>query len=150
MIPVFCRINPKFEQYDEILCSILNNYTCTPLKKRVVTIRPTAPWYNQEVALGKNERRHLKRRWRITKLKCDLERFVLLCSSVNNLTSYMKITFNIEFIKEHSGNQKVLFSTVNKLLQKEVKKRYPPLAILLPTSLQGRLTLYILRLTKNW
>ena len=58
-----------------------------------VTIRPSAPWYNQEVTLEKNKRRRLERKWRKMKLKCDLERYVLQCSVVNNLISYLKTTY---------------------------------------------------------
>ena len=52
------------EQYDEIFCSVLNNYA--PLKQRVVTIRTSAPWNNQEVASEKIKRRRLERKWRKT------------------------------------------------------------------------------------
>ena len=52
------------EQYDEILCSVLNNLA--PLKQRVVTIRTSAPWNNQEVASEKIKRRRLERKWRKT------------------------------------------------------------------------------------
>ena len=124
-----CRINPKIlnaltQQYYEILRSILKNHA--PLKQHVVTTRPSAPWYNQEVALEKNSRRRLERKWRKTKLKWHLERYVLQCSVVNNLIMNLKTTHYMEFIKEHSGEQKVPFATVNKLLQKEVTKRHPP------------------------
>lgn len=69
-----------------MFCSLLNNR----LRKCVVTIRPSAPWYNQEVALEKNKRRRLERKWRKTKLKNDLEPYVLQCSVVNNLISNLK------------------------------------------------------------
>ena len=52
------------EQYDEILCSVLNNHT--PLKQRVVTIPTSAPWNNQEVASEKIKRIRLERKWRKT------------------------------------------------------------------------------------
>ena len=48
------------EQYDEILCSVLNNHA--PLKQRVVTIRTSAPWNNQEVASEKIKRLRLERK----------------------------------------------------------------------------------------
>ena len=38
----------------------------------------------------------------------------------------MKTTYYREIISENSGNQKVLFNTVNELLQKSCVKRYPP------------------------
>ena len=84
--------NAPTKQHDEILCSILNNHSSR--KQRVgITIRPSAPWYNQEVVLEKNKRRRLERKWRKTKLNCDLERYVLQCSVANNLISYLKTTY---------------------------------------------------------
>ena len=51
---------------------------------------------------------------------------MLQCSVVNNLIMNLKTTHYMEFIKGHSREQKVPFAPVNKLLQKEVTKRYPP------------------------
>ena len=48
------------------------------------------------------------------------------CSVVNKLINNLKTAYYREVIKEHSGDQKVLFTTVNKLLQKESVKRYSP------------------------
>ena len=48
------------------------------------------------------------------------------CYVVNNLIWNLKTTYYREIISENSGNQKALFNTVNKLLQKSCVKRYPP------------------------
>lgn len=52
------------EQYDEILCSVLNNHA--PLKQPVVIIRTSAAWNNQEVVSEKIKRRRLERKLRKT------------------------------------------------------------------------------------
>ena len=39
-----------------------------PLKRRMVTLRPSTPWCNDEIASAKRERRKLERHWRKTKL----------------------------------------------------------------------------------
>ena len=48
------------------------------------------------------------------------------CPVANNLINNLKTAYYREITKEHSGDQKVLFTTVNKLPQKESVKRYPP------------------------
>ena len=42
-----------------------------------------------------------------------------------NLINSLKSEYYTSVIKEHSGNQRVLFKTVNMLLQKPSVKRYP-------------------------
>ena len=47
------------------------------------------------------------------------------CSVVINLINSLKSEYYTSVIREHSGNQRVIFKTVNKLLQKPFVKRYP-------------------------
>ena len=47
------------------------------------------------------------------------------CSLVINLINSLKSEYYTSVIREHSGNQRVLFKTVNKRLQKPSVKRYP-------------------------
>ena len=78
------------------------------------------------MALEKNKRRRLERKLRTSKLLYDRQQYVYQCSVVNKLINNLKTAYYREVIKEPSGDQKVLFTTVNKLLQKESVKRYPP------------------------
>ena len=59
-------------------------------------------------------------------MQSDREHYVHQCYDVSNLICNLKTTYYREIICENSGNQKVLFNTVNKLLQKYCVKRYPP------------------------
>ena len=56
-------------QYDSVLSSILNKHA--PLRKRVIAIRPRAPWYIEEIKEQKEICRRLKRRWRRSRLTSD-------------------------------------------------------------------------------
>ena len=112
----YSHLNTLVEQYDRTLLSILDKHA--PQIKQQVTVRPSAPWYTQEVADEKNKRRRLERKWRKSKMQSDRERYVHQCYVVNNLICNLKTTYYREIISENSGNQKVLFNTVNKLLQK--------------------------------
>ena len=110
-------------QYDDVLRSLLDHHA--PLKQRWVTMRPSAPWYTPEVTLEKTKRRRLERKWRSSRLQSDREKYVHQCSLVINLINSLESEYYTSVIKEHSGNQRVLFKTVNKLLQKRSVKRYP-------------------------
>ena len=44
--------------YDEVLRSLLDKHA--PVKERVVTVRPSAPWYTVEVTAEKRKRRQLE------------------------------------------------------------------------------------------
>ena len=112
------------DQYDNVLRSLLDLHA--PLKQRTVTLRPHAPWYKPEVAVQKNIRRRLERKWRSTRLQYDREQYVHQCYVVNNLIDSLKSTYYNDIINDHSSDQKILFKTVSKILQKTPDKRYPP------------------------
>lgn len=48
------------------------------------------------------------------------------CCAANDLISSLKSSYYTSIIKEHSPDQRVLFRTVNKLIQKSHDTRYPP------------------------
>ena len=137
------ELNALVDQYDHVLRSLLDLHA--PLKRRTVTLSPSAPRYKPEVVVQKNIRRRLDRKWRSTRLLCDREQYVHQCYVVNNLIERLKSTYYTDIINEHSSDQRILFKTVGKLLQKSTNKRYPPssgdtaLKIYLPISLPARL-----------
>ena len=57
------------DQYDSVLSSILDKHS--PLGKRVITIRPRAPWYSEEIKEQKVTCHRLERRWRRSRLTSD-------------------------------------------------------------------------------
>ena len=118
------ELNALVDQYDNVLRYLLDLHA--PLKRRTVTLRPSAPWYKPEVVVQKNIRRRLERKWRSTRLLCDREQYVHQCYVVNNLIESLKSTYYTDIINEHSSDQRILFKTVGKLLQKSTNKRYPP------------------------
>ena len=81
--------------------------------------------FKAEVAVQKIIRRRLEREWRSTRLLCDREQYVHQCYFVNNLIGSLKSTYYTDIINEHSSDQRILFKTVGKLLQKSTSKRYP-------------------------
>lgn len=96
-----------------------------PVKRRVVTIWPAAPWYTNEVSVEKRRRRRLERKWRRTRLQADRQEYTHQCCVVNNLIKSLKSSYYTTIITENSTDQRVLFNTVSKLLQKQSTARYP-------------------------
>ena len=74
--------------YDEVLLSLLDKHA--PVKERVVTVRPSAPWYTAEVTAEKQKRRQLERKWRASRLPADREQYVHQCNVVINLIKSRK------------------------------------------------------------
>ena len=110
-------------QYDNVLCLLLDRHA--PIKQRVVTVCPSAPWRSTEIAQNKRIRRKLERKWRSTLLQSDRELYVHQCSVVNNLIDSAKSSYYTTVISDFAGDQKILFKTVNKLLEKQKVQQYP-------------------------
>ena len=117
-------LHSTVNNYDEVLRSLLDKHA--PLKERVVTVRPSALWYSAEVTTEKRKGRQLERKWRASELQSDRMQYVHQCSVVNNLSKSLKSQYFSSTIKENSGNQKLLFKTVQKLLQNPTVDNYPP------------------------
>ncbi|XP_068712798.1 uncharacterized protein [Montipora foliosa] len=109
--------------YDSTLHSLIDKHT--PPKKRWISIRPNAPWYTSEVTEQKRIRRNLERKWRSTRSQSDRQHYVNRCGVVIHLISSLKSEHYTNIINQHLLDQKVLFKTVNKLLQKSPVRRYP-------------------------
>ena len=69
-------------QYDSVLSSILNKHA--PLRKRVIAIRPSAPWYIEEIKEQKEICRRLKRRWRRSRLTSEYQSYTEQRTVVKN------------------------------------------------------------------
>ena len=93
-----------------MLRSLLDRHA--PIKQRVVTVRPSAPWYSTEIAQNKRIRGKLERKLRSTLLPSDRELYVHQCSVVNNLIDSAKSSYYTTVITDFSSDQRMLFKTV--------------------------------------
>ena len=97
-----------------------------PPSTRVVTIRPAAPWYSNEIKIEKRQRRRLKRRWRKSRLPSDRVRFTQKCRLVNRLLWSSRTEYYSQIVNDNQSNQQKLFGVVNKLLHVTPDLMYPP------------------------
>ena len=126
------------DQYNRVLTTILETHA--PLQKKLVTLRPAAPWYSEEINNLKRSRRKLERRWRMTKLPSDRKLFIEGCDAVNNLIRDSKKNYFASLINENQSNYKQLFKIIDKLLQRKTDIQYPPCKS--PTDLANKFIKY--------
>ncbi len=100
-------------QYHRVVSDLVSIHA--PLITRTVTSRPPAPWYTSEIALARQERRRLERRWRHTKLTVDREIFVAQKLLVNNMLYKAKANYYVNLVKSQSDNPKQLWTAINSL-----------------------------------
>ena len=105
------------------LSSVLDKHA--PLKSRMVTIRPAAPWFSEEIKLERRVRRRLERRWRRTRLPEDRLRFIEQNRIVNELLLSVRSQYYTKLIDDNCLNQRKLFGIVGKLLHRSPAPQYP-------------------------
>ena len=109
--------------YDTTLSSLLDRHA--PFVTKTVTLGPAAPWYSEEIAREKTERRRLERLWCSTQLTVNRQLYVEQCIRVNNLIYDSKMTFYADIIENNSNNQRVLFSSIGKMLNLHATEKLP-------------------------
>lgn len=109
--------------YDNNLRALLDVHA--PSRSRTILMRPRAPWFTRELSEEKREKRRLERRYRSTGTTADAVRFKDHCARYCRLLSAARESFYNSKILESSGDQKVLFSVVNKLLHRTSEAQLP-------------------------
>ena len=70
-------------------------------------------------------RRKLERRWRKSSLSTDRQMYITQSGIVNDMIRDAKPSYYSSIIAENKGNQKVLFQTIDQLLQRKQEPRFP-------------------------
>ena len=107
------------EKYENTLTETLERHA--PLKQRVITLRPSAPWYHEGISDAKRKRRKLERCWRSSRLCVDRQIYVDQCRVVNKMLKDAKASYYSSIISEYASDPKVLFNAVDKLLHRKVE-----------------------------
>jgi hypothetical protein len=109
----FDDVDSLASQYHSVVSDLVSIHA--PLITHTVTTRSPAPWYTSEIALARQERCRLERRWRRTKLTVDREIFVTQKLLVNSMLYKVKANYYVGLVKSQSDNPKQLWSTINSL-----------------------------------
>ena len=97
-------------------------YKYAPLTARSLPILPFSLWYGDELIAAKQEGRRRESHWRTSKLTVHQQKYIeqrrlvmkLLRTKIMELYGYQA--------KENPSNARVIFGTVNKLLQRNIEK----------------------------
>ncbi|CAJ1069708.1 LOW QUALITY PROTEIN: uncharacterized protein LOC115374818 [Xyrichtys novacula] len=100
--------------YNNTLSSCLDQLA--PLKTKTVSFRHSAPWYTSELHKMKSHKRQLERLYRKTGLTVHLQTYTDHLHLYRTALKSARSSYYSNLINSGSNNQKVLFSTVKKLL----------------------------------
>ena len=104
------------DTFNKSLSSLVDKHA--PLKTKTIVLRPSNPWYTEELHSAKHLKRKLERKWRKTDLTVDHKIYRKQCSYVNRLLSKSRVNFYSEKIESCGRDQKTLFKVTKPLLGK--------------------------------
>ena len=90
------------DKYETELTKVLDIHA--PERKRMITVRPAAAWYNDDIDREKRKRRTLERRWRKSSLVIDRELYKEQCKVVRSLIKKAKENYYSNIIRENNLN----------------------------------------------
>lgn len=111
------------DQYDSVLTTILDRHA--PLRSRLISQRPKAPWYTDDIKENKTKRRNLERRWRCSRLTVDWQIYVTQCNKVKNMIFEAKMNYYSNLISDAGSDSNALFRTIDRLLHRSPEKQLP-------------------------
>ena len=106
-------LNELVHCYDNTLSTLLDSHA--PLITKTVVKRPIVPWFTEEVKEAKRQRRKAERKWRRTRLHCDLLAYKAKKNHATYIINRSRRQFYTDFITENSGDQKSLFKAAKTL-----------------------------------
>ena len=114
---------PLVESFEITLTNLLDMHA--PIKKRTITLRSYPPLYNDSIDVENKKGRKLERRWRKSSLSTDRQLYITQCGIVSDMIRDPQSIYYPSTIAENKGNQKVLFQTIDQLLQRKQEPLFP-------------------------
>ena len=111
------------DRYDNVLRDTMD--ILAPVKSRTIVLRPNAPWYNEDIGNEKRKKRRLERRGRSSRLESDRLSYIEQCSVVNTMLYKAKEFYYSSVIQDNAHDTRLLFRSIDKLLQRQTEKHYP-------------------------
>lgn len=116
-------VNDLIITYNSELKGVMN--TLAPLKTCEITLRPDAPWFNDQIRTAKQHRRQIERLWRKTGLAVHREMYLAEKDKVNSLIDRAKQKYYNDQVTSCQGNQQQLFRLVSNLLGRSAESPLP-------------------------
>ena len=97
MHPFNGSVNELANAYNNGLYSLVDKHA--PLCTNIIVLRPSCPWYSNQLHEAKNLRQKLERKWRCSKLAIDHKLYREQCVITNKLLQQTRISYYSEKIK---------------------------------------------------
>lgn len=107
--------------YNTVLRETYNKLA--PLQSKVITVKPSAPWFDSEYKTLRRKRRKAEKKYRRTKSDEDKREFVDLRKETTKMAQEKKISRITQKIEQ--GSSKTLYQVVNHLTDKTQEKVLP-------------------------
>ena len=116
-------LNSLVHDYNSSLSEIFDTHAPEVTKR--VTIRPSQPWYNDNIRAEKQKVRQLERKWRASKLEGDRIAFKVQRQLYSDMLMGAVTQYYSELIDANKNDQKALFQIVKKLSDQKHDTPYP-------------------------
>lgn len=114
----FAEINQLADGIELLLRKTLD--AVAPLKRKKISHRKLAPWYNDHTRALKQASRKLERKWRSTKLQVFLLAWKESLTTYKHALTAARSSYFSTLIEEHKNNPRHLFRTVASLTKSHV------------------------------
>lgn len=118
--PDLADVNSLLDQYNVVLSELIDKHA--PERSRSITLRPNAPWFNDDLRALKRQRRKFERKYLSTRLEVHRQMYRDQCQIYTAALHSAKSTYYKVKISESDNHQ--LFNMVDGLFK---VKRLPPL-----------------------
>ena len=105
------------------MSNIIDKHAPVCTKKRV--IRPSSPWFDNNIAREKRIKRQLERKWRHSRLTVHHQMYLAQKRKLKALIHNTKANYYNNKILECGKDQKALYKVMNGLLHREPRKNLP-------------------------
>jgi len=109
--------------YNETLTSVLDKHA--PVRKKMVTIRASQPWFADEIHKAKRAKRAAERRWRNTGLTVHKEIYLNARTHYNGLLDAAKTSYYHDKITQSGRDMKAIHGVMNDILQRTKELKLP-------------------------
>ena len=100
-------IDEQVSIYTQELTDLVDKHA--PERTKTITLRPTSPWYTQELHDAKHLKRKLENKWQKTQLTVDHEIYREQCAEYNKLLQRCKSAYYTEKVESCQNDSKSLF-----------------------------------------
>ena len=111
------------DDYQKTLCHLLDKHA--PLQTKTIMIRPSVPWFSEDIAQAKGVRRQYERMWRRTRLQPDLDIFKEKRKAVCHLLDSSKSNYHHQKSTECGQDGRSLYKVMDGLLGRSQKSSLP-------------------------